>query len=371
MKISEINLYLIEMHLKQPFQTSFGETKNREIMLVELKDKETGFTGWGECIAERGPFYSAETITSCRHIITNFIWPVLKDKKIEHPSDFQQLVSYIRGNNMAKASVEDALWDLFGKIKEKPLAKLIKGTKKSIPSGISIGIQKDVNVLLNKISAAVEKKYKRVKIKIKPGWDVKIVKKIRDQYPDLPLMVDANSAYRFKDKGIFVKLDRYDLLMIEQPLQHYDIVDHSKLQKEINTPICLDESIRNVDDARVAIEIGACKIINVKTSRMGGISEALKLHKLAKMIDFPLWCGGSLETGIGRAKNLAVASLSTFVLPNDISESERYYSTLIIDKPFVLNEKGEINVPLDEPGLGVKIRKDIIKSLIVDHQTLT
>ena len=358
MKIEKVTLYLVEMQLRHPFRTSFGVSQKRDAFLLSLESE--GKIGWGECVTDNGPWYSGETNKTSKHIITDYIIPWLKETSLDHPKDFPNLVKKIKGNQMAKSCVEDALWDVYGKINERSLKKLIDGKKEEIPAGISLGIQETPEILLEKIQAAIDKKYKRVKIKIEPGWDVEIIKRIRDNYPDLQLMVDANSAYRFKDKDIFLALDRYNLMMIEQPLQYYDMIDHSKLQKEISTPLCLDESIKCVDDARVAIEIDACRIINVKPARVGGITETLKIHDLSKNLKFPLWCGGMLETGIGRAKNVAVASLSTFTLPNDISESERYYTNYIIDPIFELNENGTLTVP-EKPGIGVKVIEDIIE----------
>ncbi len=358
MKIEKATLFLVEMELRHPFRTSFGVSKKRDALLVSLESE--GQTGWGECVTDHGPWYSGETINTSKHIVVDYIIPWIKETTLEHPKDFPDLVKKIKGNQMAKSFVEDALWDLYGKINEKPLKSLIEGEKNEIPAGISLGIQDTPDILLEKIEAAIEKKYKRVKIKIEPGWDVEIIKKIRDSYPDLQLMVDANSAYRLKDKEIFLSLDRYNLMMIEQPLQYYDIIDHSKLQKEISTPICLDESIKCVDDARVAIEIDATRIVNVKPARVGGIAETLKIHELAKEVKIPLWCGGMLETGIGRAKNVAVSSLSTFTLPNDISESERYYTNYIIDPIFELNNNGTLTVP-EKPGIGVDVNTEVIE----------
>ncbi len=363
MKIDNASLYLLRMNLQQPFRTSFGETKDRDMLFICLESE--GIRGWGECVSEDGPWYSGETITSCKHIISEYIVPWIKKNEIFHPSEFKELCKSIKGNQMAKACVEDAIWDLFGRIENKTLQCLIGGTKEKIPSGISLGIQQNVDILLQKIQTAVEKNYQRVKIKIEPGWDVEIIKKIRDQFPDLLLMVDANNAYRLKDKDIFVKLDRYNLMMIEQPLQYFDIIDHASLQKEISTPICLDESIKSVDDARVAIEIDATRIINVKPARVGGITETLLIHKLAEEVKIPLWCGGMLETGIGRAKNVAVASLSTFTLPNDISESARYYTDYIIDPIFTLNPDGTLSVPTENAGIGVKVLENQINKKCV------
>ncbi|MHA1201037.1 MAG: o-succinylbenzoate synthase [Candidatus Heimdallarchaeaceae archaeon] len=359
MKVDSITLYHARMELRNPFRTSFGVTQEREIMITRVQAEE--FDGYGECIAEKGPWYSGETIDSCQSIITNFISPWLKETDLDHPTDFKKLVQQIKGNQMAKACIEDAIWDLYGQIENKSLQKLIEGTKETIPSGISLGIQQNVDILIGKIGKALEKNYQRIKIKIEPGWDVEIVKKIRDVYPDIPLMVDANSAYRLKNKDIFISLDRFNLMMIEQPLQYYDILDHAKLQKEIATPICLDESIKSVDDARVAIEADATRIINVKPARVGGITETLRIHELAKETGIPLWCGGMLETGIGRAKNLAVASLSTFTQPNDISESERYYTNYLVNPIFELNDDGTISVPNQLPGLGIEVNLNAIE----------
>ncbi len=358
MKIEKTSLYQIKMELRNPFRTSFGETKERDIVLVCLE--ADGKKAWGECVTEEGPWYSGETINSCIHIISEFLFKWIKETEINHPSDFPDISKRIKGNQMAKACVEDAIWDLYGKINDKSLQDLIGGKKESIPSGISLGIQKDVSTLLEKIQHAIDRNYQRVKIKIEPGWDVDVLKQIRDHHPDLLLMVDANSAYRLKDKDIFTAMDRFDLMMIEQPLQYYDIFDHSKLQKEISTPICLDESIKSADDARVAVEINACKIINVKPARVGGISETLLIHKLAEEVNIPLWCGGMLETGIGRAKNVAVASLDTFSFPNDISESSRYYKDYLINPIFELNEDGTLTVPTQNAGIGVEVNEKII-----------
>ncbi|MCK5303619.1 MAG: o-succinylbenzoate synthase [Candidatus Heimdallarchaeota archaeon] len=359
MKIDSIKLYNVKMELRNPFRTSFGVTQEREILISRVQAE--GFDGYGECVAENGPWYSGETINSCQSIITEFVAPWLKETELDHPKDFKKLVQQIKGNQMAKACMEDAVWDLYGQINNKSVQELIGGTKESIPSGISLGIQQSVDILIEKIGKALEKNYQRIKIKIEPGWDVDVVKKIRDVYPDIPLMVDANSAYRLKDKDVFIALDRFNLMMIEQPLQYYDILDHAKLQKEITTPICLDESIKSVDDARVAIEADATRIINVKPARVGGITETLRIHELAKKTNFPLWCGGMLETGIGRAKNLAVASLSTFSQPNDISESERYYTNYLVDPIFELNSDGTISVPNKLPGLGTKVNLNAIE----------
>jgi O-succinylbenzoate synthase len=368
LKIDKAILYLIKMKLRNPFRTSFGVTQDRDILLINLQSE--GYNGWGECVTEHGPWYSGETISSSRHIITDYIIPWLKEEEIENPTQYQEITNKIKGNQMAKACVEDAVWDLYGHTNNTSLKELVEGEKDRIPAGISLGIQKDFSTLLSKIDQAVENNYQRVKIKIEPGWDVEIVRQIRDKYPDLLLMVDANSAYRIKDIDTFLALDRYDLMMIEQPLQYYDIADHSKLQKQISTPVCLDESIKSVDDARVAIELEACRIINVKPARVGGISETLKIHQLAKLSKIPLWCGGMLETGIGRAKNVAIASLNTFTLPNDLSESERYYTDFIIEPIFKMNEDGTLTVPSKLPGLGVSIKEEKINSLAIDKKEL-
>jgi O-succinylbenzoate synthase len=359
MKIDSVNLFLTKMRLRNPFRTSFGVEQDATILLVNLKAGDR--VGWGECVAREGPWYSGETINTSEYLIKNFIGPWLKETDLKHPSEYSDLTKSIRGNQMTKACVEDALWDLYGKIKNQSVHELIGGGKKKIPSGISLGIQEDTTTLVKKIEEALERKYQRIKLKIEPGMDNNVLKQVRDHFPEINLMVDANSAYRIKDKDIFVKMDRFDLMMIEQPLQYYDIIDHAKLQKEISTPICLDESIKCVDDARVAIEIDATRIINVKPARVGGITETLKIHELALETKIPLWCGGMLETGIGRAKNVAVSCLDSFTLPNDISESARYYSDYIIEPIFVLNSDGTLSLPEKGPGLGVEIKEDVIK----------
>ena len=347
------------MRLLNPFRTSFGVEQDASILLIRLTSGEE--VGWGECVAREGPWYSGETINSSIHLISNFIGPWLKKSDLNHPSEFPNLVKAIRGNQMTKAFVEDALWDLYGKTTNKRIHELIGGEKSSIPSGISLGIQDDTSTLIKKIENALGKNYQRIKLKIEPGMDNNVLAQVRDHFPETKIMVDANSAYTIKDIDTFVKMDRYDLMMIEQPLQYYDIIDHAKLQKEISTPICLDESIKSVDDARVAIEIDATRIINVKPARVGGITETLKIHNLALDTKIPLWCGGMLETGIGRAKNVAVASLSSFTLPSDISESARYYTEYIIDPIFELNLDGTLSIPQEGPGLGVNIKEDVIK----------
>ncbi|MHA1116176.1 MAG: o-succinylbenzoate synthase [Candidatus Heimdallarchaeaceae archaeon] len=368
MKIDSVTIYKIIMNLKRPFRTSFGVQKTREIVLTKLQSGD--LCGWGESVTDTGPWYSPETNNSVTYIIKKFIGPWLKkEKEIEHPKDFTSIVSKIRGNPMAKACVEDALWDLYGKIKGKSLSELLGGTKNKIPSGISLGIENDFAVLLQKIEYAIEKKYKRVKIKIEPGWDVEIIKQIRDHFPDLGLMVDANAAYSLKDAEIFKKLDKYDLMMIEQPLHYKDIIEHSKLQKMISTPICLDESIKSFDDAKHALEMDATRIINVKPSRVGGITETLEIHRLAEEFKVPLWVGGMLETGIGRAKNVAVASMKNFTLPNDISESERYFTENIIDPIFKLDNNGELGVP-KENGIGVNVIQEKIEKLAISEEKI-
>ncbi len=358
MQIDNLSIFLVPMTLRRPFTTSFGTQTERKVLLVKIEGE--GKVGWGECVAEEGPWYSYETVESCKYLIKNYISKWIMGNKIVHPSDFPTMVQRIRGNPMAKACVEDAIWDLYGKIEGKSLASLIGGNKSFIPSGISLGIEEDFSILLSKIEEALNKRYKRIKIKIAPKKDVEVIKRIRDNYPEIKLMVDANAAYRLKDKEVLKQLDRYDLMMIEQPLQYYDILDHAKLQKELSTPICLDESIKSVDDARIAIENDATRIINVKPSRVGGISETLKIHALAKDKNIPLWVGGMLETGIGRAKNVAIASLPHFTLPNDISESERYFTDFIINPIFKL-EDGTLKVPTNE-GIGVDVLEDVIKN---------
>ncbi len=349
--VERASLYLVEMPLVAPFVTSFGEERVRQALLLSLT--ADGRTGWGECVAGSGPWYSSETTETARHVILDFILPFLNGSGIPQPRDLPLLLSPIRGHPMAKAAVEAALWDLHAQTLGTPLAALLGGTRERVPAGVSVGIQPDLDTLVSRAAAYVDEGYQRVKLKVKPGWDVEPVAAVRARFPDLPLSVDANAAYTSADAAHLTELDRFGLLMIEQPLAYDDLLGHARLAQYLATPLCLDESITSPHRAWEALELGACRIINMKQGRLGGVSAALAVHELAQERGVPLWCGGMLETGIGRALNVALASLPGFTLPHDISATDRYYREDIASPPFRL-EGGFIRVP-QEPGLGVEV----------------
>ena len=365
MKIEKITLYHLRMELKTAFETSFGRIKTRDCILVEMI--ADGVTGYGECVADRDPGYSYETSGTAWHIYCDFMIPPLIGKTIDHPAQFQELVSWINGHNMAKAGVEMALWDVYGKQQGKSLMGLLGGEKLQVPVGVSVGIQDSPEALVKVVEAYLKEGYQRVKIKIKPGKDVIETSHLRKLFPDLQLQVDANSAYQLKDAHQLKPLDDLGLLLIEQPLASDDIWDHSRLQAEFKTPICLDESILNQRHARQAIEMKATKAINIKQGRVGGLSEGSAIHDLCQQHDIPVWCGGMLETGVGRAANLALASLPNFTLPGDISATERYYLEDITNEVFTLNPDSTVTVP-QKPGLGITINTRELEQVTLRQQ---
>ena len=349
MNIRNITLRHMSMPLLKPFTTSFGTLKDREFIVVEVTDAE-GRSGWGESVAFVEPSYNEETLKGNWHLLEKFLIPLLSAEEIGHPAELAERFSPIRGNRMAKAALETACWDLYAKQQGRSLASVIGAAKTSIEVGVSIGIQASLEQLLEMIEQRLQAGYKRMKIKIMPGWDVDIVDGVRQKYPDIPLMVDANSAYTLADVDHLRRLDDYQLMMIEQPLAHDDIVDHCELQRQLHTPICLDESIHSADDARKAIELGSCQIINIKTGRVGGLTEAIKLHNLCMERQIPVWCGGMFESGIDRAHNIALSALSNFTLPGDTAASSNYWEEDIVD-PAVIVRDGRIDVP-EGPGIG-------------------
>ena len=357
MKIKKLTLHLIEMELVSPFKSSLGIVKKRESILVEVEDGD-GIIGWGEVVAFSSPWYTEETIKTCWHVIEDFLVDKLFGITITHPEMLRELFKSIKRNQMAKAGVESAIWDLYAKRKNLPLAQVLGGTQEKIEAGVVIGIE-SIDSMLRKIDSHLKDGYKRFKIKIEPEKDIAIIKTIRKHFPDLPLMADANSAYSLQDVERLKALDEYDLMMIEQPLGSDDIVDHSKLQGLLETPICLDESIVSFEDARKAIELGSCKVINIKAGRVGGLSEAIRIHDLCEEHGIPVWCGGMLETGISRAHNIALASLPNFTIPGDISASSRYWEQDIII-PEVTIHNGIIDVPKGF-GMGFDINRMEIK----------
>lgn len=349
MKIDRIEIREIHLPLVHFFETSFGRTTERKIVLVRVESG--GLTGWGEVTAGEEPFYSHETYETAWHVLRQFLIPWTLRHDWPNPSDLARRFHPIRGHNMAKAALENALWDLEAQQKGVSLAKLVGGTLDEIPCGVSIGIQNSIEELLDKIQREVDAGYQRIKVKIKPGWDVNVLERIRLQFPSIALMADANSAYTLADLPHLKLFDRFFLMMVEQPLGWEDILDHSKLQREMSTPICLDESIHSADDARKAIEIGACKIINVKLGRVGGYTSARAVHDVCRAHKIPVWCGGMLESGIGRAHNIAMSTLPGFTLPGDVSASRRYWREDIIQPEVTVNAQGRIVVP-QSPGLG-------------------
>jgi o-succinylbenzoate synthase len=349
MKIDRVELREIRMPLVHFFETSFGRTTARRIVLVRVEAE--GLTGWGEVTCGEAPFYSHETTDTAWHILRDFLIPWAFEKDWDSPAEIARRFEPVRGHNMAKAALENALWDIDAQRRGAPLAKLLGGTREEIPCGVSIGIQNSVAELLGKIQQELEAGYQRIKVKIKPGWDVKIIEAIRNGFPKIDLMADANSAYTLADLAHLKLMDQFHLMMIEQPLRWDDLLDHTRLQREIETPICLDESIHSAEDARKAIELGACKIINVKLGRVGGYTAARELHDVCAAKKVPMWCGGMLESGIGRAHNIAMSSLPGFILPGDVSASRRYWKEDIIEPEVTVTARGTITVP-KEPGLG-------------------
>jgi O-succinylbenzoate synthase len=369
-KIRKISMFHVAMPLKDPFETSFGRSVYRHGILVALEDI-SGEIGWGEVVADEGPWYSYETVETAWHVIRDFIAPRIKGLEIEVPQSFWKLdvIRRMRGHNMAKAGVEEALWDLWSRMMSQPLWKVIGGVRDRISSGVSIGIQESPEKLVKVVRYYLEKGYQRIKIKIKPGYDLEPVAAIRREYPDIMLSVDANAAYTLEDADHLKKLDRYSLLMIEQPLHYEDLVDHAELAKILETPICLDESIKDPHVARSAIRIGAAEIINIKPGRVGGIAPSKEIHDIAEKAGIPVWIGGMLETGVGRGVQVALASLRNVKLPNDISASERYYEEDIVEPPWILQRGGYIEAP-NKPGLGVEVVEKKMLKYTVKYITI-
>jgi o-succinylbenzoate synthase len=367
MHVSKITLREIHLPLIAPFQTSFGITTLRRIPLVQVE--VDGVAGWGEVTAGEDPYYSYETVETAWHIIRDFLWPMLKAREFSSASEIHDIFSHVRGHNMAKAGVETAIWDAEAKQKNLPLAKLLGGAREEISSGVSIGIQPSIDALIAKVEKELAAGYQRIKIKIMPGSDIEPARALRSRFPRIRLMVDANSAYTLADAPLLKKLDEFFLIMIEQPLGHDDIYSHAQLQRQLDTPICLDECIHYYEHARAAIEIGACKIINIKLGRVGGHTAARKIHDLCQSKSVPVWCGGMLESGIGRAHNIAMSTLPDFTLPGDVSASKRYWTEDIIEPEVEVSARGTIRVPT-APGIGYAPRLDRIESLTKRREVL-
>jgi O-succinylbenzoate synthase len=362
MKIETFRLRELHMRLKAPFETSFGVIQDRRILLVEMV--ADGITGWGEITTGETPSYNPETTDTAWHIISDFIAPILVGKLLEKASDFPALAAGIRGHEMAKAAVENALWDIEAQQKNMPLAKLLGGTRKEIACGVSLGIRESPQALVKRVEEELANGYQRIKLKIKPAKDLEYVAAVRKSHPDIRLSVDANSAYTLRDADHLRALDQYGLLMIEQPLSWDDIYSHSKLQAQIATAICLDECITSSRAANTAIELHACRIINVKLGRVGGHSEAIRIEEACRAANVPVWCGGMLESGIGRAHNIAMSTLPGFTLAGDVSASQRYWHEDIIEPEVVVTPRGTIPIA-QTPGLGYTVRRDLIDRLTV------
>jgi O-succinylbenzoate synthase len=366
--IQSIELREICLPLINFFETSFGRTTDRRIVLARVRDAD-GAEGWGECTAGEGPFYSDEWTDSAWATLCEFLAPMVAGKQVENAAGVFALMKPVRGHRMAKAAIETACWDLESMKLGVPLWKHLGGTRQEIASGVSIGIQDTPEILLEKIRTEVDAGYQRIKIKIKPGWDVGIVARVRKEFAEIRLMGDANSAYTLADVSLFRELDRFNLMMLEQPLAHNDIFDHAQLQRQVQTAICLDESIHTAEDATHAIGLGSCRIVNVKLGRVGGHAEAKRVEQIARENDIPVWCGGMLESGIGRAHNIAMSTLAGFTLPGDVSASSRYWEEDIIDPPVTVSGSGTIAVR-DAPGIGFKLKLPRIDALTVRKQTI-
>jgi O-succinylbenzoate synthase len=368
MKIARITLRQIRMPLVQFFETSFSRTYGRDIILVEVQGE--GKSGWGEVTAGENPFYNEEWTGSAWLILRDYVAPRVLGYEFATPEDVYPRTAHIRGHNMARGGFETAVWDLAARLEGLPLWKKIGGgARREIPCGVSIGIQDTVPQLIEKIETELAAGYQRIKMKIKPGWDVDVVRQVRERFPSIKLMADANSAYTLADADHLAKLDDFYLMMIEQPLAHDDIIDHAELQSRLKTPICLDECIRTAHHAEQAIKLRACGIINIKLGRVGGFAEAKRVHDVAQAAGIPVWCGGMLEAGIGRAHNIALATLPNFVFPGDVSASKRYWKQDIIQPPVETTPSGTIEVR-DEPGFGYALDLDYIRSITVREETL-
>ena len=367
MQIQGITLREISMKLVAPFETSMDRLEVRRILLLEAN--VDGVTGWGECVAAEAPFYSPEYADTAWPVLRDFLWPMVKGQRFDSACEVWALLKRVRGHNMAKACLEAAAWDAEAKQKGIPLAKLLGGTREEIASGVSIGIKRSVDELVATVKKELAAGYQRIKIKIKPGRDLEPVERLRQEFPRIKLMVDANSAYTLEDFPLLQQLDGFYLMMIEQPLGWDDLYSHIELQKRLETAICLDECVHTEEQARAAVELGACKIINIKLGRVGGFAMARRIHDLCQQHGIPVWCGGMLESGIGRAHNVALATLSNFSLPGDVAASKRYWAEDIIAPEVTVSPQGTIRVPA-RPGIGFEPRLDLIEKLTVRKERM-
>jgi O-succinylbenzoate synthase len=369
MKIKSIELIEINLPLVHFFETSFGRTYERRIILTRVRE-ESGAEGWGEVTCGETPSYSEEWTDSAWATLEKILAPMVLGKQIESASQIWDVMKKVRGHRMAKAAIETACWDLEAKQTDVPLWKHLGGTRREIACGVSIGIQDSVEQLFQKIRTELDAGYQRIKIKIKPDWDFEVIRRVREKFGTILLMGDANSAYSLDDIDLFKRMDAFDLMMFEQPLAHDDMLDHAKLQREIKTPVCLDESVRSPADARKAIELNACRIINVKLGRVGGHAQAKLIEETCRSANLPIWCGGMLESGIGRAHNIAMSTLPGFTLPGDVSASRRYWHEDIIEPEVKVTENGTIIAP-EAAGIGFAVKRGRIDKLTTRRQIVT
>lgn len=367
MKIEALTLREIRMPLVHPFETSFGRTAERRILLVTAHCE--GVDGWGECTAGEDPHFCDESVDTAWYVITRYLVPAVLGRRLQKASGCAALFQRVRGHRMAKAAVEDALWDAEAQQRKLPLWHLLGGTRGEIPCGVSIGIQRSIEELLDKVAVEIAAGYRRIKIKVKPGWDLDVLRRIREGWPDVPLSCDANSAYTLDCMPHLKQFDRFHLLMIEQPLWHDDLYFHAALQRQLETAICLDESIHHARDAQAAAELGACRIINIKLGRVGGFSGAMSVHDICSRNGIANWCGGMLESGLGRAHNIALSTLANFTLPGDVSASARYWKEDIIDPAVTVTAEGLIRVP-ETAGRGFVLKLNFIEQLTKRKETL-
>ncbi len=367
MTLDRIILRELRMRLLHPFETSFGVTQNRRVLLVEVF--ADGASGWGEVPVKPLPLYNEEFVDASWALLRDGLAPAMLREPLESAAAVSGRIGFIRGHRMTRAGLETAVWDLEARKLSKPLWEHIGGEQREIPCGVSLGVEAEIGKLFDNIDRELAAGYQRIKLKIKPGRDIDVLAQVRERYPDVRFMADANSAYRLSDADMLEKLDRFDLTMIEQPLAHDDILDHAELQRRLRTPICLDESIHHARLAEQAIEHGACRIINIKLSRVGGYSEAILVHDVARMHSIPVWCGGMLETGIGRAHNIALSTLENFRLPGDVSASKRYFERDLISPAVEVTPRGTI-VPPAAPGIGYEVDLDYIDSLTVRREEI-
>jgi len=366
-KIEAVELRVLKMRLRRPFRTSFGVQHDRYPLLVRLS--ADGLNAWGECVAGEGPWYSAETVGTAWEVLTKHLVPMVLRRELVDAAALTQLLAPVRGHRMAKACLEMAFMAGLAEAARKSLSTYLGGVRDRVETGVSIGIQPTLDELLDTIQGHLSEGYRRIKIKIEPGWDVSVIAAVRARFPEVRLMADANSAYELDDAPHLLELDGFGLLMLEQPLTPGDLIDHAALQAQLRTPVCLDESIHDTHAARQALQIGACRVINIKPGRVGGFEEARRIHDVAQSAGIPVWCGGMLETGIGRACNVALASLPNFLLPGDLSASDRYWEEDIVDPPFRLQEGGTIAVPY-RWGLGVRVNLELVDRLTIQKQEL-